>query len=135
MSKPIGAMGAELAMPQTGGTSLDMRGNPPRYTNLPRAEAWAKIDKEDADKAELIRKREIQLAAEKLVAGQAIIETQPVVAALEAGPVEHVGPIFELSEITTVLAALNGENNNIVSVDNTGIVVTIDGLKVSIKKA
>ncbi len=124
MAAPKGAMSA-------GNYSNDMkgRGNPPRYNNLPHSEAWAKIDAEEAAYIKAIEDAKIEHEVQRRLA--VLKEAEPEVAEVAAAPCCS----FEAGEMAKVLTSIaQVELGEISQASDSGIVLTINGVKVCICK-
>ena len=142
-SAPNGAMSAGNYA-----TMLNGRGNPPRYTHLPHGEAWAKIDAEEAAQKQAIDdariehevQRRLAVLAESVPEATAAPVTAPVptapsvpVPVQEAkAPCNKFGK-GEMAKVLTFIAQV--ELGEIAQASDSGIVLTVNGVKVCICKA
>ena len=137
---PRGAMSAG----NYGSGLLNTRGNPPRYTHLPHAEAWAKIDEEQA----LFEKQQfdalVEIEVQKKLASMNTEHTHTIkeeevkvrVVVEEAKKAEEVITVIEgfgVGELNRVFVTLSGLGD-IEQASNLGIVLNIDGIKVLISR-
>jgi predicted peroxiredoxin len=116
-NKPTGAMGAGDYGKLMNGAG---RGNPPRYTHLTHAEAWAKIDAENAE----FKKAQDNAIIEKKVAER--LKTM--------GVDKPKLNAFEGSEMTTVIQTLS-TLGDLEQASADGIVLYIKDVKVLVTKA
>lgn len=138
---PRGAMSAG----SVSSSLLNTRGNPPRYTHLSHAEAWAKIDAEQAEYEKRQFESRIEAEVQKRLASintvehthtikedvEVVVEKVEVVE--EAKPVNNVNT-FGAGELNKVFVTLSGLGD-IEQASNNGIVLNLDGIKVLISRA
>jgi len=135
---PVGAMSAG----SVSSGLLNTRGNPPRYTHLPHAEAWAKIDAEQA----AFEKRQFDVLVEAEVQRKLAsmntehthkVEAEVEFVAEEVKPVKEAKPVnvntFGAGELNKVFVTLSGLGD-IEQASNQGIILNIDGIKVLISR-
>ncbi len=147
MATPRGAMSAGNY-----GSMLNGRGNPPRYTHLPHAEAWAKIDEEEAVHKKAVDDYRIEQEVQKRLlaikeAEVPVVEVPVVEAPIEATVIATVEtPVVEapcevpcskfakgeMAKVLTSIAQLG--LGDISQASDSGILITINGVKVCICK-